>query len=124
MRQTRGRLVADLLFHVLWQRHLDGLKAGRLPDDFPALPLKELIRSLERETGEPVNDELTVRRAINRLQTDVEEAVKKQLGLPIGREDIVQTRRKSAQADSENGYRINPATVLARPYQGEVSPES
>jgi hypothetical protein len=60
---------------------------------------------------------MTVRRTINRLQTDLMTALRKKRGLPVGREDIVETCRWSGQGGHQFGYRINPRTVAARPRQ-------
>ncbi len=110
-----------ILFRVLWQCFLDDLKAGLPPDQFHAKTLRYLIQELDAQTGKNVNDEMTVRRALNRLQSDIEKAVKKHLGLAINRNEVVQTLRWSGHADSNHGFRINPFTVIVRPFQPDLS---
>ena len=80
-----------------------------------------MIRELESRTGKHIDDEMSIRRSINRLQTDIETAVKRKLGLPIDREDIIQTCRWKGQGEGDYGYRINPFTVAARPFQTDRS---
>ena len=62
--------------------------------------------------------------SVNLLQTDIEKVLKRTLGLPIGREDVVQTCNWKGQTDSGFGYRINPLSVAARPFQPDLSQES
>lgn len=113
-----------ILFSVLWDCFLDDLKAGLAPELFYAKPLRYLINELEAQTGKEYPDETTVRRAINRLQEDITKTIRKQIGLPIDREDIVQTCRKLGQTDDDFGYRINPISVAARPFRTNLSQES
>jgi len=87
------------------------------PEQHGLINIKDLIREPESRTDKFIEDETTVRRAINRLQSDIETAVKKKLGLPVDREDIVQTCRWRGQGEGDFGYRINPFTVAARPFQ-------
>jgi hypothetical protein len=44
--------------------------------------------------------------------------VRRKLGDAIDREDIIETDRRAGQMDEDFGYRINPRTVCARPFQG------
>ena len=74
------------------------------------------MEALHTRTGEYIYDETSVRRALNRLQSDIETAVKKKLGLPIDREDILQTCHWKGHHERGHGYRINPFTVAARPF--------
>lgn len=106
------------VFHILWQQFLEDLKAGSLPTKFRALSVNDLDSCLQ-EKGTRHDDVTTIRRAVNRLQDDIASAVKKALGLPIDREDIIETCRWKGQGDKDYGYRINPFTVAARPYQGD-----
>jgi len=106
------------VFHILWQQFLEDLKAGSPPTKFRALSVNDLDSRLQEE-GTRHDDVTTIRRAINRLQDDIATALRKRLGLPIDRENIVQTCRSRGQEDKDYGYRINPLTVAARPYQGD-----
>ena len=113
-----------IIFSVLWDWFLDDLKAGLVPEMFHAQPLRYLIHELEVQTGKKYPDETTVRRAINRLQEDIAKTIKREVGLPIDREDIIQTCRKQGQTDNDFGYRINPFSVSARAFRADLSQET
>ncbi|MBF0424596.1 MAG: hypothetical protein HQL66_02075 [Magnetococcales bacterium] len=101
------------VFGILWRRFLEDLAAGRSPDDFRPISLKELTNVIDPGDKSEAIDEMNVRRAINRLQQDLSETVRRELGLPLGREDIIQNLR-DGQRRRGNGYRINPRMVLPR----------
>jgi hypothetical protein len=110
------------LFRALWGQFLKDLKEGLPPDAFSPTPAADLTQLLEaRSKGTETIDELSIRRTINRLQADIESQVKKELGIPVGREDIVETCRKSGQTDTDFGYRLNPITVVVRPRRPDMS---
>jgi hypothetical protein len=46
-------------------------------------------------------------------------AIKRKLGVPISREDIVQTCHMKGQSDTSGGYRINPFSVAVRPLRAQ-----
>ena len=104
------------IFEILWDRFLDDMRSGTPPDEHSPINLRDLMDELHERKGEYIDDETNVRRALNRLQSDIESSVKKQVGEPIDREDIVQTCRWRGHGEGEHGYRINPFTVAARPY--------
>jgi len=83
---------------------------------FHATNMRRLLKRMEEE-GQRYDDETTLRRVVNNLQSNIETAVKRKTGLPVGREDIVQTCRMTSQADADGGYRINPFSVALRPAQ-------
>ena len=91
------------------------------PEEHRPINVKDLMKELQSRTGEYIDDETRVRRALNRLQSDIETAVKKKLGLPIDRQDIVQTCRWKGHGEGDHGYRINPFTVAARPFRPDRS---
>lgn len=109
------------VFQVLWEQFLDELRKGTAPDSHAPVKLSRIVKLLDerREKGEEdeATDEDSVRRAVNRLQADIETAFKRKVGDPIDREDIVETDRRANQSDKDFGYRINPRTVCARPFQ-------
>ncbi len=113
-----------VVFSVLWDTFLDDLKNGLAADQFHAMPISRVIAESEHRTGKKYPDETTVRRALNRLQKDIEVAIKRKVGLAIDREDIVQTCQWTSQSDNNFGYRINPFTVVVRPFQPDLSQES
>jgi len=105
------------VFGILWKQFLHDLSAGLPLDEFKSLKLSEIAKRLEEEKQDSVEDVDAIRKAVNRLQSDVETAVKRKLGLAIGREDIIQTLPWKGYEGGEYGYRINPRTVCARPFQ-------
>lgn len=106
------------IFKALWSMFLEDIQEGRLPDQFRLMNIKAITELLEKVGEKDIPDETSVRRTVNRLQEDIEKSVKKTIGSPIDREDIVQTCRWKGQEVEEYGYRINPSTVVARPFQG------
>lgn len=110
------------IFHILWERFLDDLKEGRNPDDFTLIKLADIVKKLKKQKRDAIEDvededEDSIRRAINRLQVDIETAFKKKVGDPMDREDIIQTCPWKGLDGGEYGYRINPKTVCASPFQ-------
>ncbi|MFQ5510114.1 MAG: hypothetical protein ACE5FN_12400 [Leptospirillia bacterium] len=105
------------LFRFLWERFLGDCLDGRSPEDFQVVGLDELTGALEDRTGKEFADIESVRRTVNRMQGDIETAVKRHLGHPIDRDDIIETVEWSGQGKAENGYRLNPASVTIRPFQ-------
>ncbi len=101
------------LFRILWKQHLDDLSTGAAAESFTSLNMRRLLKLMEDE-GRRYADETSLRKVINNLQTDIETAVKRKLGKPIGREDVVQTCRMTSQSDSSGGYRLNPVSVTVR----------
>ena len=77
--------------------------------------LPELLALLAARTGRAFVDEMTIRRTLNRLQTDLADTLRRRLGIPIQREDIIETCRWSGQGQREFGYRLNPFVVAVRP---------
>ena len=105
------------IFKILWGQLLIDMTTELRPSDYHAINLNDIVKRLDEKTGTHTEDATSVRRIINNLQSDIEAAVKKKLGLPIGREDIVQTCKWKGQTDDNHGYRLNPFTVAARPFQ-------
>jgi len=108
-----------LVFETLWTWFLTDLGEGRAPKDFRSWSLANLASELTARTKREYDDLESVRRMINRLQVDIETAIKKNSGLPIGRDDIIETC--GTKGKSEQGYRINPFTVLVRPMDAILS---
>jgi hypothetical protein len=105
------------VFSVLWDRFLVDLRdaAGR----FEAQNVEAIMSALQSRTGRQLVDEVTVRRAVNRLQSDIGRNLNRHRGLPVRREDVVQTCRWQGQGSELHGYRLNPRTVMVRPAQTE-----
>jgi hypothetical protein len=107
------------VFRILWRRFLEDLLEQIPPERFRAASLKELLNLMEEEEKKRYDDPDTLRRVVNNLQSDIETAVKRKTGLPIGREDIIQTCRITNQAAADGGYRINPFSVALRPARAQ-----
>ncbi len=106
-----------LLFRVLWERYVEDVQALRSPNDFRPLSIEALADEIQTRTGDSVEDTVSLRRNLNRFQEDIERTIKQELGLPIGRNDIIQTCAKADERDKESGYRLNPFTVSLRPFR-------
>lgn len=113
--QAGPRLV---FFRILWKQFLEDLAEGLAAEAFRAMNMRTLLVAME-ERGHRPKDETNLRRVINNAQSEIEKAVKRKLGLPIGREDIVQTCRVTTHADTTGGYRLNPFSVAVRPSQAQ-----
>jgi hypothetical protein len=103
-----------VVFRILWKRFLDNLKNGHEPDDFPPMTIQDIADLVQKETKKEVEDVESVRRAVNRMQADIEKAVKKHTGAPIGSGDIIQTIPSQGTGGEDHGYRINPVSVMPR----------
>ena len=99
------------VFVMLWNQFLDDLRNGLAADDFTRIN----IRAIMKVSGE--TDEGNARKVVNNLQTAIADLIRQQIGLPIDREDVVQTCKMKDQSDTSSGYRINPFTVIIRPRQ-------
>lgn len=109
-----------VMFRLLWESFLEDLHCGKEPDEFRAYSLHAIRPLLESRLHKQYPDELTVRRMINRVQANLAKTMQRKLGLPIGREDIVETCAWKRQEATDFGYRLNPlcvvvATVPPRP---------
>jgi len=102
------------LFRILWKQFLEDLSEGLPAEEFNAMSVRQLVE-LMADAGHRYDDETSLRKVINNLQSDIETAVKRKLGKAIDREDIVQTCRMTSQSDPSAGYRLNPFSVAIRP---------
>ncbi|MBX3385996.1 MAG: hypothetical protein KF768_05445 [Phycisphaeraceae bacterium] len=104
------------LFRILWDQYVADVAGRKAVDEFAALTIKKLMAAM-KTAGHVYGDETSLRKLVNNLQSDIETAIKRKVGTPIGREDIVQTCRMSSQSDASGGYRLNPLSVTIRPFQ-------
>lgn len=109
-------------FRILWAQFLHDLADGRATSDFTTWNMKNLLEAMT-DADHHYDDETSLRKVINNLQKDIETAVKRKLGLPIGSQDIIQTCRTTGQLDTLGGYRINPVSVAVRPFQTRKRPD-
>ena len=103
-----------IIFNILWWRFLDNLKHGHEPDDFPPMTIGDLANEVAEKTKKEVEDIESIRRGVNRLQSNIEDTIKKNTGAPISGGDIIQTIPSQGKDDPDSGYRINPISVMAR----------
>lgn len=123
--QIEGTLVATKattqmqVFGILWKRFLEDMTTSVSPDDFRPISVDDLTDIIDPGNREEAVDVQTIRKAINRLQQELMETVRRELGLPIERDDIIQNVRNVGPRRKSSGFRINPRMVLPR-----VSPPS
>ncbi|MBO46952.1 MAG: hypothetical protein CMJ96_08680 [Planctomycetes bacterium] len=110
-KQATTRLI---IFNILWRRFLDNLQYGHEPDDFPPMTLYDLANEVAEKTKKEVEDIESIRRGVNRIQSDIKDTIKKNTGAPISGGDIIQTIASQGKDDPDSGYRINPISVMAR----------
>jgi hypothetical protein len=111
------------VFRILWQWFLEDLRNGLTADQVRWWPLRKIIGELQTQTEKTYPDEGTVRKVINNLQSDIEMKLRRNVGAPIHREDIIESQPSKGQTDTNYGYRINPFHVVARPFQPDLSQE-
>ncbi len=104
------------LFRLLWEQFVTDLSKGTPATDFTTFSVKKLMTAM-KAAGHVYGDEGSLRKLINNLQSDIETAVKRKLGTPISREDVVETCRMEGQSDASGGYRLNPVSVAIRPFR-------
>jgi hypothetical protein len=103
------------VFSILWERFLDDLRDCKEPDAFTWLQVGDIATRLGVIRGRDFADVGSVRKGVNRLQADIETALKKGLGSAISRTDVIESAAASgAGATTPQGYRINPRTVVLR----------
>lgn len=104
-----------VVFRLFWERFLDDLREGRVPEQYRVMDLPSIMKELADRMGRQLVDEMSIRRTINRLQADIMTTLRRKRGLPVGREDIIETCRWAGQGKREYGYRLNPLKVAVRP---------
>jgi len=93
-----------IILRILLKRYYED-KAKEIPlNQFCFTPLCEIISEIEARQGFQISDEMTVRKAMDRLRNDIERIAKERLGRPIKWGDFIENRRRK-------GYRINPFLV-------------
>ncbi|MEG3637682.1 hypothetical protein [Magnetococcus sp. PR-3] len=102
------------VFEILWKQFLKGMLEGKLVDDFKIMTLEKITDAVQLKVPDEVVDAIIVRRSINRLRKMMMDAVKKQQGLPIQQDSIIENIKTVRGAQ---GYRINPLLVLPRASQ-------
>src|SRR5262249_5003933 len=106
-------------FRFLWLQFLEDLPVSDAKA-FRALSIENLRTKLDEQLETHTEDNMNIRRTVNRLQEDIVEVIKRELGLPISREDIIETLDWSV-ATQTHGYRLNPVTVVVGPFRDDMS---
>jgi hypothetical protein len=121
--RVQGIVVADRradiqlpIMQILWDELRRWFLAG-CPKELEPLRLEKIADELERRTQGERPDAETVRKAINRLQTKIERLLKSRLGLPVGRETVIETVRWRGVGEGY-GYRFNSNRVSLVPASG------
>lgn len=112
---TRKATAQMKIFRVLLDVFCEDLKNGVPPDAYRSMTIEEITNALADADDPDAADYETTRRTINRLQEGLEVAVKKNVGDPIDRMDIIQSMNLSDDKTNEHGYRLNPSTIILRP---------
>ena len=101
-----------VMFRLLWKSFMEDVLSEKDPAEFRTYSLQMIRTLLESSLHKQYPDELTVRRMINRVQASLVKRIRRELGLSIGREDIMQTCPWKRQDATDFGYRLNPACVM------------
>ncbi|MBF0141212.1 MAG: hypothetical protein HQL74_13155 [Magnetococcales bacterium] len=117
--RVEGRIVVTAkaaaqvrVFGILWKRFLKDLLEGRVIEDFRPIPLEKIADTFQGSNSREAVDAITVRRHLNRLQNDLTQTIRQELGIPIEREDIIENLRGEDHTRKNTGYRINPLKVF------------
>ncbi|MCG3134578.1 MAG: hypothetical protein HMLKMBBP_01892 [Planctomycetes bacterium] len=104
------------IFSILWERFLADLRECRKPESHTWLKVAEIADRLGAIRAKHFADVGSVRKGINRLQLEIETALKKGPGLAVSRTGVIESGAATGE-DDVTGYRLNPRTVLLRPFQ-------
>jgi hypothetical protein len=114
-RKSRAQL---LILQILAKHFMRSLLSM---SDMPSrpLPADKIADRLQRLTKKD-EDRESVRRSINRVQDTIADRIKRELGLPIGREDVIQTVPWQG-AEDPYGYQLHPENVLTGRCAGSIA---
>lgn len=104
---TRATALVDVMT-VLVHRFARALEAGAGPD---LMTIHDVADAVAHHRNSAVDDVETVRRNLNRLQTAITDQIRKEVGLPIDRDDIVEAVPFGGVGKGY-GFRLNPRSVL------------
>lgn len=107
------------LFRMLYRQFVEDLTSGTPLEEYGAMNTDALCNALYDETGEEHADPDVVRKAVNRIQANIEKVIKRETGAAIDRHDIIQTQRWKGIGEGDYGYRLNPYSVAIRPDQSK-----
>ena len=114
-RKSRAQLLALQILAKHFMRSL--LSMSGMPSG--PLPAGKIADRLQRLTKKDEDREL-VRKSINRLQDTIADRIERGLGLPIGREDVIQTVPWQGEEDPY-GYQLHPENVLIGRCAGSIA---
>jgi hypothetical protein len=105
-RKSRAQLLVLQILAKHFMRSLFSMS------DMPSrpLPADKIADRLQRLTKKD-EDRESVRRSVNRVQDTIADRIKRELGLPISREDVIQTVPWQGVEDPY-GYQLHPENVL------------
>ena len=104
---ARAAALVDVMT-VLMQRFARALETGNGSDP---MIVHDLADEVAHRRNREVEDVDSVRRTLNRLQTTIADQIRKELGLPIDHDDVVEAVPFSGVGKAY-GYRLKPRTVL------------
>lgn len=104
---ARAAALVDVLA-VLIRRFAQTLDTGGVPD---LMTIHDLADEIARRRNREIEDVDTARRTLNRLRAVITDQIRKELGLPIDHDDVVEAVPFSG-VGKVYGYRLNPRTVL------------
>ncbi|ABK45107.1 hypothetical protein Mmc1_2659 [Magnetococcus marinus MC-1] len=109
---TGAKATAQLkIFGILWRQFLKDVMGNKPADEHQIITADKLTDAFQSENADEVVDAVTVRRYLNRLRKMMMELIRKQLGLPIMQDSIIENLKNRR---GQQGYRINPHMVLIR----------
>ena len=111
-KQASSRL---LIFRLLLEQYWQDFEIAKPPEQHGFLNMNQLSDLMEPHVG-MINDlEQQIRRPLNKIQKVIQEILAKDLGLPVQRHDVIETRGwPGCNKKQEFGYRLNPNKLLFR----------
>nr|CRH06071.1 Conserved protein of unknown function [Candidatus Magnetococcus massalia] len=109
---TGPKATAQLkIFGILWRQFLKDILGNKPANAHQIITADKLTDAFQSENADEVADAVTVRRYLNRLRKMMMELIRKQQGLPIMQDSIIENLKNRR---GHQGYRINPYMVLIR----------
>jgi len=111
-KQASSRL---LIFRLLLEQYWQDFEVAKPPEQHSFLNMNQLSDLMEPHLGMISDLEQQIRRPLNKMQKVIQETLAKNLGLPVQRHDVIETRGwPGCNNKQEFGYRLNPNTLLFR----------
>ena len=111
-RQASSRL---LIFRLLLEQYWQDFEVAKPSEQHSFLNMNQLSDLMEPHVGMISDLEQQIRRPLNKMQKVIQEILARNLGLPVQRHDVIETRGwPGCNNKQEFGYRLNPNTLLFR----------